>query len=273
MVKFSLILCIYAEESPLFLSECLDGILKQTVLPDEFIIVKDGPLTNELNMVLDSLIFPNELKIIALSERVTQGLSRAEGVKAAIHDWIAIIDSDDICLPDRFEKQLEMIEENPELGLIGGQISEFMDDPAIPLAIRSVPTEHYDIVRFLKKRNPFSQMTVMFRRDLALVAGNYRSRKYCDDYDLWMRMIKNGVICANHKDVLVNARVGGGMYGRRRGMAYVKIEWLMQRQMKELGLINNFEFLRNIFLRIPVRLLPAKVVKIVYLNFVRKKIG
>jgi hypothetical protein len=155
------------------------------------------------------------------------------------------------------------------LGLIGGQIAEFKTDPARPTATRAVPTGHEDILRFTKKRNPFNHMTVMFKRELALEAGNYRYFPWFEDYDLWARMIQKGTLCANHPDVLVNARVGTGTYSRRRGMAYAKAEWRMQRQLSELGLINGMDFASNTAIRMPVRLLPEKAVAAVYRAFAR----
>lgn len=267
--QFSLLMSVYAKENPDFLSRCLDSILAQSVLPDELVIVKDGSLTGELDAVLAGLQFPGELQIIALPENVTQGPARAEGVKVAKHEWIAIMDSDDICLADRFEKQLQMIRDNPELGLIGGQIAEFLDDPEHIVATRTVPVSNEDIVAYAKKRNPFSQMTVMFRRELVLAAGNYRYFPWFEDYDLWARMIKNGTVCANHPGILVYARAGGGMVGRRRGRSYIKSEWRMQKQLKSLGFIGFFGFWRNAALRIPVRLLPEKMLAAVYKRFAR----
>ena len=270
MIEFSLLMCIYAKESPLFLTQCLDSILLQTVMPDEMIIVKDGPLPDELETVLKDFRFSGGLNVIGLPENVTLGPARAIGVEAAKHEWIAIMDSDDICRPDRFEKQLDMIEKGPKLGLTGGQISEFDEDPGSAASSRIVPTEHDCILRFMKKRNPFNSMTVMLRRELALSSGNYRFFPWFEDYDLWTRMIINGAHCANHPEVLVDARVGSGMYRRRRGTSYIRSEWRMQRQLKELKLINNVEFLRNAASRIPVRLLPEKALETAYNKFARK---
>jgi hypothetical protein len=179
------------------------------------------------------------------------------------------MDSDDICRPDRFEKQIEMVAKNPELGLIGGQISEFRDDPDHGIAVRAVPLEHDAIIEFAKGRNPFNSMTVMLRRDIAIKAGNYEYFPMFEDYDLWVRMIKNGAICANHPDVLVDARVGSGMYERRRGMPYVRAEVQMQKTLLGLGLISKGRFIKNIVLRVPVRLLPGKLVAKMYNVFVR----
>ena len=260
--------CVYEKESPEFLSQCIESVKAQKVLPDEWIIVKDGPLTDDLEKVLDSLCFQNETNIISLPENVTLGPARAIGIESAKHEWVAIMDSDDICLPDRFGKQLEMIQNEPELGLIGGQIVEFSDDPDSVVATRNVPTSHGDIIRFAKKRNPFNHMTVMLRRGQAMEAGNYRYFPLFEDYDLWTRMIKNGVMCANHPDILINARVNS-MYARRRGMSYIRAEWRLQKQLKAIGMISSAELIRNAAMRFPVRLLPEKALAAVYKRFIR----
>jgi len=272
MIKFTLSMCVYAKENPRYLEACLLSIGKLKILPDEVVIVKDGPLTDELDDAIRDFRYRGDLKIIALPENVTSGPARAAGVDAASHEWIAIVDSDDICKPDRFGKQLEMIRNNPALGLIGGQISEFSNNPGHTISTRAVPCAHEDILRFAKIRNPFNQMTVMFKREAALAAGNYRFFPWFEDYDLWTRMISNGTICANHPDILVDARIGSGMYERRRGAGYISSEWRMQKQLKELGFTNGIEFMRNTAMRIPVRLLPNKLLAGVYGKIVRRKV-
>ena len=269
IMKLSIIMSVYIKENPDSFSKCLLSLSGQTVLPDELIIIKDGPLTNELERVISEFKCPFDLQIIALPENITQGPARAKGLLATRNEWVAIMDSDDICRPDRFEKQIEMVAKNPELGLIGGQISEFRDDPNHVIAVRAVPLEHDAIIEFAKGRNPFNSMTVMLRRDIAIKAGNYEYFPMFEDYDLWVRMIKNGAICANHPDVLVDARVGSGMYERRRGMPYVRAEVKMQKVLLGLGLISNGRFAKNIALRAPIRLLPGKLVAKMYNVFVR----
>ena len=269
MTKFTLLTSIYAKENPQHFVQCIESILTQTLIPDEWIIVKDGPLTDGLEQVIKNIHYPNELKIITIPENITQGPARAEGLKAASHEWIAIMDSDDICVKNRFEKQIKIIEENPQLGLTGGQITEFTDSPEQATAKRNVPTGHDEITAYAKKRNPFNAMTTMYKRDLALAAGNYRYFPWFEYYDLWTRMIKNGAQCANSPDVLVYARAGSGMYGRRRGTSYIRSEWRMQQQLRTLGMINTAELTRNAVLRIPVRLLPEKMLEAVYNKYLR----
>ena len=106
MINFTLLICVYAKENPAHFAACLESIAAQTVLPDELVIVKDGQLTAELETVLQNLQLPIEVITVSLPENVTLGPARAEGVKAARNEWVAIMDSDDICRPDRFEKQI-----------------------------------------------------------------------------------------------------------------------------------------------------------------------
>jgi len=276
MMKFTLLMCIYVKENPLHLAECIESIKGQSVKPDEILIIKDGPLTADLEAVLDKAKEndSSDWTIIQLPENVTLGPARAKGVEAAKYEWIAIMDTDDICRPDRFKKQIEMIEGNSELGLLGGQIEEFFDDEqyfvtAKQPTIRAVPTGHCDIIRYAKLRSPFNHMTVMFKREAVLKAGNYRLFPWLEDYDLWTRMINDGTMCANHPDVLVDARTDSSMFERRRGAAYIRSEWRMQKQLRKLGFINNAEFMRNTALRVPVRLLPGAVLQKLYRSVLR----
>ena len=270
-IEFSLLLCTYKNDNPKHLKDCIDSILAATVHPDEMIIVKDGPLTCEIDEVISDYNFPFETKIISLQTHQTLGIARAAGVNAAKHNWIALMDSDDIMASDRFEKQLAEITQNPNIDIIGGQIAEFNDLPNRVHAFRCIPLTHQVITAQSKKGNPFNAMTVMFKKDLALKSGNFQYFPGFEDYDLWVRMIKQGAVCRNCKDVLVYARTGSNMYARRRGLGYINNEWRMQRQLYKLGVTNGAQFIKNAFMRIPVRLLPQKLIEGIYMTFLRSK--
>ena len=271
MNNFSLLLCTYKNDNPLHLKECLDSIVAGTVYPSEIVIVKDGPLTDELEAVLRNFNFPNKMNIVALPRNMTLGVARAEGTKAASHNCIALMDSDDIIVPDRFEKQLAAIEKNPDINIIGGQIAEFNEVKSQAHASRQVPVNHEDILVYVKKRNPFNAMTDMFKKDLALESGNFRYFPGFEDYDLWARMIRNGAVCRNCPEVLVYARTGSGMYSRRRGVGYIRQEWRMQRLLRNLRITTAAQFLTNALKRIPLRLLPGFLIKRIYTKYFRGK--
>ena len=270
-IAFSLLLCTYEKDNPIHLKECLDSILSGTVFPDEMIVVKDGPLTAELDEVLAKTNFPFETNIISFPTNQTLGVARREGVKAAKHDWVALMDSDDINFSNRFELQLAEITKNPNTDILGGQIAEFNETPNRTHAFRIVPITHDAIKAHSKKRNPFNAMTVMFKKDLAIKSGNFRYFPGFEDYDLWVRMIKSGAVCQNCEDVLVYARTGGGMYARRSGINYVKHEWRMQRQLRSINYICRQQFFINLVSRIPLRLLPRYIIERIYTKFLRKK--
>ena len=305
MIKFSLLMCIYEKDDPRHLARCLESIKSLTVAPSEIVIVKDGPLTPLLDETLNaqgftapvisgiaSFVKGCEMNVVSLPQSMTLGPARAAGVLAARHEWIAVMDSDDILVADRFEKQLAMIADNPQLGLVGGQIKEFTqphkgaqqgqdgeNDCHLEIdakanrsfSARIVPTSHEEIVKYAKWRNPFNHMTVMFRKDAALLAGNYRYFPWMEDYDLWARMIARGTKCANHPDILVEARVSRATFERRRGIEYIKSEWRLQKELKSLGIISIIGFVRNAALRIPARLMPGAVLGVVYKCFARRE--
>ena len=268
-IEFSLLLCTYKGDIPKHLKECLGSILASTVHPSELIIVKDGPLTTELEEVIADTTFPFETSIISLPKSQTQGIARQKGVAIAKHDWIALMDSDDVMASDRFEKQLAEIAKNPKIDIIGGQIKEFNYMPSKPHAIRKTPHNHLEILAWLKKRNPFNAMTVMFKKELALESGNFRYFPGFEDYDIWVRMIKKGAVCQNCDDILVYVRTGYGMFSRRRGLSYIKHEWRMQRLLRNMDIITNAQFIKNLLVRIPVRLLPQKALEGIYMKFLR----
>lgn len=272
-IKFSLLLCAYGNDSPKHVKECLGSIGASSVLPNEIIFVKDGPLPAELDEAVESFGFHIPPAIIALPSNQTQGIARKIGTEAASHEWVALMDSDDVAAPDRFEKQLAEISLNPLISIHGGQIAEFSENPAIAHAVRSVPRTHGEIAAFAKTRNPFNAMTVMFKKSLALEAGNFRYFPGFEDYDLWARMLKRGAVCQNSPDVLVYARTGSGMYGRRRGMKYIRQEWKMQKELLDLGLITKRRYVANLMKRTPARLAPGLLTKLLYRVFARSGVG
>lgn len=103
-MPFSVILSIYYKESPLFLRESLDSLFSQTICPDEVILVKDGPIGDELDNVIDSYVtrYPY-LKVLSLVTNRGLGKALNEGLKYCSHELVARMDTDDIAMPERFE--------------------------------------------------------------------------------------------------------------------------------------------------------------------------
>ena len=154
-VKFSVLLSIYYKEKPEYFRECMESVYSQTVLPDEIVLVEDGRLTDELYEAISEYeCRPSEINFVTvkLEKNSGLGLALAEGIKHCSNELVARMDTDDICVPDRFERQLNAFSENPKLDIIGGYISEFSDDTHNILSERTVPLGNYVIKQYQRKR-------------------------------------------------------------------------------------------------------------------------
>jgi glycosyltransferase involved in cell wall biosynthesis len=269
MINFSVLMSIYYKEKTEYLTQCLKSLERQTLPPTEIIIVKDGRLTDELEMVLLAQKEKLPLKIVGYEEN--KGLTYAlnYGLQFCSYELVARMDSDDICLHDRFEKQIKYFEQDKNIVLLSGAISEFNKKPCDIFSIRKVPKGNDNIIKYMKKRNAFNHMAVMFRKTAILNVGSYAGVNGFEDYDLWIRLVQNGYLVDNLQDTLVYVRIGNNMIGRRSGLDYSKREIEFLYVQKKRKFISNYEFMFLILIRIPLRLIPSKLISIIYFNFLR----
>ena len=108
---FSVLMSLYKKEKPEFLRESLESILNQTYVPTEIVIVKDGPLTIELEQVLKEYSTNDKIKVYGYDENKGLGFALNFGVNKCRYDIIARMDTDDIASPDRFEKEILCLQE------------------------------------------------------------------------------------------------------------------------------------------------------------------
>lgn len=271
MIKFSVLLSIYNKEDPKYLISSLNSIIDQTYVPNEILIIKDGILNNKLNRICDDYLnnYPKLFKFIQLPQNQGLGKALQIGVNSCTHSIIARMDTDDIAKSDRFQKQLDEFMNDSELALLGSYIDEFSDTPSSIHSIRMVPLTHIDIMEYAKKRNPFNHMTVMFRKNAVLDAGNYQPFHLCEDYYLWFRMLLKGYKMKNLPESLVYARVDKNMFQRRGGLKYFVQEIKLQNIFYKSNFISCFEYVRNVVIRMVVRLLPNKVRWLLYKKYLR----
>lgn len=271
-MNFSVLFSTYKNDSPAELEIALKSIWQeQTVKPTEIVIVKDGPLTPQLDAVIDKFAENGICKIVPLEHNLGLGGALCYGVEACSCDYIARMDSDDISLPDRFAKQVAFMEIHPEITICGGMIQEFDTDPSCPSGMRVLPEEHDQIIKFLKTRNPFNHVTVFLKKTAIIAVGNYQPLTGYEDYWLWARLLCAGYLGANLPDILVNVRTGNNMIGRRRGWKIFRAELRLASKLKQLGILSSFEMFRNMILKGGVRLLPASVLSLVYRKLRGKK--
>ena len=274
MAAFSVLLSVYCKENPQYLQKALESISLQSRMPDEFVIVKDGPVPDKLEEVLRRFKndHPGTTKIIELPENKGLGLALQKGVAACSFPYIARMDTDDIAHPDRFEKQLKYLEQNPDIALLGSWIQEFSEDAAHPDTYTRLPCTHEEILCYAKRRNPFRHMTVFFQKAAVLQCGNYRDFLWFEDYDLWVRILQGGFKTANLPEYLVSVRADRDMFGRRGGFAYLKQDFKFQKLLYKNSFISFSEYASNLLIRGTVRLVPNSLRSLMYTKFLRKPV-
>lgn len=268
---FSVVLPVYDGEEPEHFRTALDSVFRQTTPPDELLVVEHGPLTDELNAVVESFRkkHPDSLTVERVHPNLAFGEVCRAGVRRSSHDLVARMDADDIAHPDRFRRQLQFLEDESEVDLVGGHLAEFHTDPDEVHAVRRVPTDPDAIASRAQYANPINHITVMFRRKAVLAAGNYRRAPGMEDYDLWVRMLLNGSTLANLDEVLGKARIDE-TYGRRGGSKLASEELRLQYSFFRSGFVGVPTFVRNVMTRVPVRLAPARLRGAVISRFTRE---
>lgn len=269
--KFSVLMSVYIKENPAFLKEAAESILHQTLQPSEVVIVEDGPLTPELYQVLEELEAQSSIPIkrCPLEQNCGLGLALKYGVTQCQYDVIARMDTDDIAVEDRFEQQFKLME-TENLDLLGGHIAEFIDQPDEIVSYRRVPIKHEDIIVYQRMRSAFNHMTVMFKKEMVLKAGNYEDGLYMEDDLLWLNMISAGARTGNVDQILCKVRVGAGMFERRGGLRYLKLYRQARKRMYERGQISYGEYLKSVLIQVVVALCPGFVRQFIFLKLLRK---
>lgn len=268
-MNFSVLQSLYHKEKPEFLKECLESLKKQTLQATEIVIVFDGIITSELEEMVMQYTSILPIKIIRLPKNVGLGKALNEGLKHCSYNWIFRMDTDDICLPERFEKQVEFIKQHSDVVLFSGHIAEFSDDKTIITGYRKVPIGDKNIRKYALSRSPFNHMTVAFRKDIIEAVGGYQHHLFLEDYNLWLRVIAQKYEVGNINEVLLLARAGSNMVARRRGMNYIKGEWKLFNLKRKLKLQNIFSGFFIFLLRVIPRMLPTGILKALY-KYLRK---
>lgn len=274
MKTFSVLISVYKYDKPDFFRDALDSITKkQTIMPSEIVLIVDGPVDKRISAVITSIDkeCPGLIKIIRLPINQGLGIALQKGLELASNEIVIRMDSDDVAVPNRFEKQVQFMESHPEIAICGGQIEEFIDDESNIVGRRIVPCSDGDIRNYMKSRCPFNHMTVAFRRSEVLRVGNYQPWFWNEDYYLWLRMMLAGCKFSNLPDTLVHVRVGKDMYARRGGLKYFKSEASLQKYMWDNGVISFPQYFSNVLIRLCVQvLMPNWLRGLVFQKLFRK---
>jgi glycosyltransferase involved in cell wall biosynthesis len=271
---FSLLMSTWAGDDPEQLRAAYrSSVHDQTRPPDEVVLVQDGPVPEPLAAVLHELSTegPVPTRLVVLEQNVGLGPALDAGLEACTHEIVARMDSDDLSAPERFEKQVPLVEEGADIA--GAGLWEFGASVEDVVGRRTPPVDPDEIRRVIRFRDPFNHPTVVYRRTAVRAAGGYTDLPLLEDYLLFTRMVEGGAVPANLPDPLVYYRVGEGAYARRGGRALLRSELALQRRFRELGLTTRREYARNVLVRGGYRLVPEGVRKVAYRRLLANRSG
>lgn len=244
--KYSFLISVYKGDNPLFFDLAVESLLTQSYKPDEVVLVVDGPVSAEINLVIEKYRAFGILNVIRLPVNGGLGRALATGLSECRNEIILRADSDDASEFTRAEKQISfMVSENVDL--CSTPVRLFSDSPQNSYGIKNVPISTMEIRKKIQTSCPFNHPSVGFRKNAVLKAGGYKDLPYCEDYYLWVRMVENGCICKNIPEPLVNMRIDKLTFKRRGNKQTIESRNWLNEYMYSHHMINFLVFIRNKF--------------------------
>ncbi len=248
----SVLMAVYMGTPAEHLDAALGSVLEQTRPAEEFVLVVDGPISPSHEAVLAG--YSETVTRLDLPDNIGLGRALQLGLDRCSGDWIARADADDVNRPDRFERQLALLDATGA-DVCSSSMTEVAGPSLRELGVRRSPTEHREFARRMRITNPVNHPSVVFRRDVAVHAGGYRHLPLLEDYDLWARMLRDGASFVGIDEPLVTYRTDG-MLDRRADRTLAASERVLQRNLREYGLVGWPGAARNTVVRGAYRWLP-----------------
>jgi len=272
-LAYSVLMPLAPWEPPAQVSVALASLRNQTLPPAEVVVSCDGAPPEPLMDMLGAESLLLELLIGPGLEGVGPVLAR--GLAHCKYEFVVRADADDISHPERCATQVMWMSQHPELSAMGCTIAEFVDNPDQPISRRGIPTDGLSIARMAQSRNPLNHPSVILRRSAVLAVGNYRSVAGFEDYDLWLRLLAaHGCqSLANLSQSLVSARVGAAHLRRRHGLRYALAEAKFFYSCGRQALLPWWSVGRAVLMRLPLRLLPSGLLRLVMLRRTREHLA
>ena len=271
--EYSVLMSVYHKERPEYLKQAIESIQVQSLSTNDFVLVCDGPLNDELDAVIQTkqLEMGENLNVVRLAKNGGLGNALNEGIKHCKNELVARMDSDDIAYPDRCEKQIAVFNTHSEVSICSGIVEEFTTDPNTVDTRRVPPETNAEIIEFAKKRNPFNHLCVMYKKSAVKAVGSYQDFYLLVDYYLWLRMLMAGYQGYNIQEPLLYMRAGSDMYLRRAGWKYAKTQAKLFKFMKQQGFIGNGQYIKSCVIRSGSALAPNWLRKFMFEKVLRKQ--
>lgn len=268
---YSVLMSVYKGERPEYLKLSIESMFSQTFVTDDFVLICDGPLTDELEDVVREFEkkYPVIFHAVRLKKNVGTGQCANIGIDTCKNEYIVKMDSDDIALPQRCEKQISLMSSEPAVDMCGAYIEEFDTETDEFIAVKKTPIENSEIRNYAKRRNPFNNQTLVFKKSKAKSFGGYSTIKRCEDYDFVVNMLRNGAVGRNIPEVLVRYRVSKSNYERRQNWvntkSFINVRWRIFRS----GYSSLIDFLIPCAMQMVIFILPKSFTSKIYKKFLR----
>lgn len=269
--EYSVLMSVYHKERPEYLKQAIESIQVQSLSTNDFVLVCDGPLNDELDAVIQTkqLEMGENLNVVRLAKNGGLGNALNEGIKHCKNELVARMDSDDIAYPDRCEKQIAVFNTHSEVSICSGIVEEFTTDPNTVDTRRVPPETNAEIIEFAKKRDPFNHPCVMYKKSAVKAVGSYQDFYLLEDYYLWLRILMAGYQGYNIQEPLLHMRAGSDMYKRRAGWKYAKTQAKLFKFMKQQGFIGNGQYIKSCVIRSGSALAPNWLRKFMFERVLR----
>ena len=232
-----------------FLRECLDSVIAQTHAEWQLIACNDGSKDSSLKILKEYAAHDHRITILNNPENMGITATRNRLLKNIPDDsdFIALLDSDDVCFPDRLMRQIDFLKKNPDVGAVSSNL-EIIDENSKTTGFRRYPCSAKKVQKILPYNNVLAQPAMMLRKDVIQRAGNYSTEySVCEDYELWLRILEFADF-ANLPEPVIKYRISSGQSKQRQLKTTLKNTIKIQREyFKRIGCRRPFKlFLRHI---------------------------
>lgn len=269
-MDYSVLLTVYKSDNPEYFRLSLNSMITQTVPSNDIVIVIDGPVPQSITDIIGELSKTAPINAIQLKQNMGLGLALNEGLKECKNELVARMDSDDISLPTRCEKQLQMFEQDSGLVIVGCPVREFVGTTDNIVGTRDVPLDNESIHRFCRRRDPFNHPTVMYKKSKVLEYGPYGDYRKNQDTDLWIKMLSHGVRCANCAEYLLFFRFDDNTYRKRKSWTNTKLLIEIRRKAYKQGFCSFFDYAFVVVAQMSMFILPMWFQKAAYKILLRR---
>lgn len=242
-----------------FLRPAVESILAQTWEDFDFIIIDNCSTDASYEILEDYAGKDNRIRLYRNEKNVGFVFSLNRGNHMANSEYVARMDADDISTPDRLEKQMRLLLDNPDIDVVTSWNGQFDTDPEDVQFVIKSPATHEELSRVARFRDPISHPACIYRRSAVLAVGGYQERGTLEDWLLWASMMQNGSRFACLQEVLYKFRRDEKFAPRRRGLRRARLHVALQTEFRKMGFITFPEYVRNVAVRVTTCLLPNSV--------------